>query len=147
MKTFSRIMLLFTFVIYAGYATAQSLEQDINRVEDQRYDALINADWAALEAFLAEEFIYHQPNGNITTKASFIALMKTGEIKLRKAVRKNVKVRPYGDVAVVTGDTDIDLVNKGEERKIQLRYLNVWVKRDKGWQLAARQSAFVQPPK
>ncbi|MFN0040802.1 MAG: nuclear transport factor 2 family protein [Burkholderiales bacterium] len=40
------------------------------------------------------------------------------------------------------GDTKVDLEIGGERKKVDLRYLNVWVKRDGRWQLANRQSAF-----
>ena len=42
------------------------------------------------------------------------------------------------------GDTHLDLEIGGERRKVDLRYLNVWVHRDGRWQLAQRQSAFIK---
>jgi ketosteroid isomerase-like protein len=53
-------------------------------------------------------------------------------------------VNVYGDVATAMGSTRLDVEIGGKRRQADLRYLNVWVKRDGRWQLAKRQSAFKQ---
>jgi ketosteroid isomerase-like protein len=119
-------------------------EQDIDRVEDQRYQAMIDGNWEAFGNMLADEFQYHQPSGKVSDKKTYIAFAASGEIKIKKAERYDVKIHEYGDTATAMGSTRLDVEIKGEPRKIELRYLNVWVKRDGRWQLAARQSAFKQ---
>lgn len=118
--------------------------QEIERVEDQRYDAMIRGDWHAFADMLADEFLYHQPSGRVSDKKAYVAYASSGEIKIKKAERYDVRIRLYGDVATAMGSTRLDIEQKGEPRKVDLRYLNVWVKRDGRWQLAARQSAFKQ---
>ncbi|HWQ37618.1 MAG TPA: nuclear transport factor 2 family protein [Burkholderiales bacterium] len=118
--------------------------QEIERVEDQRYEAMIKADWGAFAGMLAEEFLYHQPSGRVSDKQAYVAYASTGDIKIKKAERYDVKIHVYGDVATAMGSTRLDIEQKGEPRAVDLRYLNVWVKRDGRWQLAARQSAFKQ---
>ncbi|HZP94200.1 MAG TPA: nuclear transport factor 2 family protein [Burkholderiales bacterium] len=119
-------------------------EDEINQVEDRRYDAMIRNDAALLADTLAEEFQYHQPNGKVNDKPGYIAQMKSGTVKIFKAERYNVKIHVYGDIATAMGETRLDLELGGQRRNSDLRYLNVWVKRDGRWQLAARQSAFKQ---
>ena len=43
-------------------------------------------------------------------------------------------------MAVVSGIVHVDATIKGENRNLHLRYLNVWVKRENGWVLVARQA-------
>ena len=119
-----------------------SPEDDVNRVEDARYDAMIRGDGAALAATLAEEFLYYQPSGKTATKTSYIELTTSGDVKIYKAERYDVKIHVYGDVATVMGSTRLDIQFGNDRRDIDLRYLNVWVLRDGRWQLVARQSAF-----
>jgi ketosteroid isomerase-like protein len=119
-----------------------SPEEDIDRVEDARYDAMIRVDSAALAATLADEFLYHQPNGKTATKASYIEQNASGAVKIYKAERYDVKIHVYGDIATAMGSTRLDIQFGNERRDVDLRYLNVWVLRDGRWQLAARQSAF-----
>jgi ketosteroid isomerase-like protein len=119
-------------------------EQDIDRVEDQRYQAMIDDDWETFGNMLADEFQYHQPSGKVSDKKTYVASAASGDIKIKKAERYDVKIHVYGDTATAMGSTRLDVEIKGEPRKIDLRYLNVWVKRGGRWQLAARQSAFKQ---
>ncbi len=129
--------------LLAGPALAGPVEE-IHEVEDRRYDAMIRGDADALANTLAEEFFYHQPNGKTNDKPGYVKQMQTGTVKIFSAERYDVKVNVYGDVATAMGGTRLDLEIGGERRKADLRYLNVWVKRDGRWQLAKRQSAFKQ---
>lgn len=131
------LMSLFTRVALAG------AEQDIDRIEDRRYQAMMAADLTALANILADEFVYHQPTGKVATKASYIEQLKSGEVKINEARRYDVTIHVYGDLATAMGMTHLDLELKGERRQVELRYLNVWLLRDGRWQLVARQSAFV----
>jgi len=137
-----RIILVLLALALSAERVFAAAEKEIDQLEDARYDAMIRVDLARLARILAEEFVYHQPNGNVATKANFIEQIKSGEVKVRKAERYGVKIHVYGDVATVMGSTRVDLERKGERRDVDLLYLNVWVLRDGRWQLAARQSAF-----
>ncbi len=116
--------------------------EDIHAVEEARYQSMVAVDPDALARTLAEEFMYHQPNGKINDKAGYIKQMMSRTVKIFSYERYDVKVNVYGDIATAAGDTRLDLEIGGERRKADLRYLNVWVKRDGRWQLAKRQSAF-----
>jgi len=129
--------------LLAGPALAGPVEE-IHAVEDRRYDAMIRGDADALANTLAEEFVYHQPNGKTNDKPGYIKQMQSGAVKIFSAERYDVKVNLYDDVATAMGSTRLDVEIAGERRKADLRYLNVWVKRDGRWQLAARQSAFAK---
>ncbi len=129
------------FVLVCQPAVAGPVE-DIHEVEERRYDAMIRMDAEALADTLAEEFYYHQANGKTNDKSGYIRQTMSGTVKIFTAERYDVKVHTYGDVATVMGDTRLDLEIGGERRKADLRYLNVWVKRDGRWQLTQRQSAF-----
>ena len=118
--------------------------EDVHAAEDARYKAMIDMNPDALASTLAEEFMYHQPNGKTNDKPGYVQQMMTGTVKIFSAERYDVKVNVYGDVATAIGGTRLDLELAGERRKADLRYLNVWVKREGRWQLAKRQSAFKQ---
>jgi ketosteroid isomerase-like protein len=117
-------------------------EEDVNQAEEARYGAMIRADIDGFGRTLADEFIYHQPSGKVVNKSEYIAMLRSGDVKLQKAERYDLRTHIYGDTATVTGSTRVDAVLKGEPRQVDLRFLNVWVKRDGRWQLVARQSAF-----
>ena len=58
------------------------------------------------------------------------------------AVVINVVINVVGDVATAMGSTRVDVELNGEFKQLDLRYLNVWTRRDGRWQLIARQSAY-----
>jgi ketosteroid isomerase-like protein len=122
-------------------AFAQPVDE-IERVEDAHYAAMISLDLAALGQILAEEFLYHRARGMVSTKSEFIDGLRKGKVRFNRAERYDVKIHFYGDVASAMGSTRLDYEKNGEPRSADLRYLNVWVKRDGRWQLVARQSAF-----
>ena len=134
-------------LMVSGAAWSDTAEDDVSRAEDARYDIMIRNDQAALNAILADEFVYHQPTGAIVPKATYLENLKSGEVKINSARRENVTIHVYGDTATAMGDAMVDVVRKGEPQKAHYRYLNVWVKRDGRWQLAARQSAYVPAAK
>ncbi len=135
---------LLTIALLLPAAPVAASEDEISRAEDRRYQAMIASDWKAFADTLAEEFVYHQPSGRVSDKRAYIQYASSGDIRIKTAERYDVKIHVYGDVATAMGSTRLDIVQKGEPRKVDLRYLNVWVKRDGRWQLAARQSAFKQ---
>ena len=102
-----------------------SPQEDVDRVEDARYDALIRGDGIALAATLADEFLYYQPSGKTATKASYIELTRSGAVKIYKTERYDVKIHVYGDVATVMGSTRLDIQFGDDRRDVDLRYLNV----------------------
>lgn len=139
------LMLASVFVgsLHSRIAMAATAEQEIDRIEDARYAAMMQGDLSKLATILADEFVYHQPTGRVATKASYIEQIGSGEVKIREARRYDVTIHVYGDIATAMGLTHLDLELKGERRQVELRYLNVWLLRDGRWQLVARQSAFL----
>ena len=141
--------LAFCVVLFATYPNVAlcGTEEDLNQLEDQRYAALIAKDWATVDALLADEFFYNQGGGGSVTKAAFLGYMKAGDAKVKKAVREDTKIRLYGDVAVVTGITHVDVTLKGEDKVLHSRYLHVWAKRGDSWKLVARQATYIPEKK
>jgi ketosteroid isomerase-like protein len=126
---------------------AATVEEDLNALEQRRYEALIGADWRALEAILGDEFFYNTANGASLTKSAFVDLMKSGAAVVRKAVRDEAMVREYGEVALVTGVAHVDVTLKGEDKTLHSRYLHVWVRNGQTWKLVARQATYLPEKK
>ena len=66
--------------------------------------------------------------------------MRGGKWNYRKIDRPKEDIRVYGDSAVVTGQVRIEVVIDGAAKTLNSRYIDVWVKGAKGWQMVAWQS-------
>ncbi len=140
----SFLAVLLTFIPNIAGAV---VDDEINRMEESRYAALIGKDWNALDAILADDFFYNTAGGAQMSKSEFIGLMQSGAAVVRNAVRENATVRSYGDVTLVTGIAHIDVTLKGEDKTLHSRYLHVWVKDGQGWKLVARQATYLAEKK
>ena len=116
------------------------LKQTIRELESRRYRAMIEVDQAALEQLLADGMVYTHSNAATDGKASYIAGVTSGKWKYRKIDRPVEDIQVHGDTAVVTGQVRIDIVVEGQAKNMNSRFLNVWVKGAKGWQMTAWQS-------
>lgn len=135
------VFLLATITI--GHAIADSDEDQIEQLEQQRYTALIDGNWDAFDSLLADEFFYNQAGGKSVPKAAYLETLRSGAVKVHHAVREKPSMRRYGDVMVVTGITHVDVTLNGEDKTFHSRFLHVWVKQDNGWKLAARQATYL----
>jgi hypothetical protein len=144
-----RLFNIFTLLLLAATLPAfaqESTEAELNRLEDLRYEAMKNVDEATLDKIFTEDFVYQTLQGKTHTKQSYIASLKTGDVKINAFKRENSRVKFYGDTATVMATAHLDVVFSGEAKKISLFYLNVWLKRDGRWQLVARQSTALPKP-
>ena len=115
-------------------------EAQIERLEGERFAAMRAADADALERILAPDLTYVHSNAKLDTKKELIEAIKTGALKYNAIAPEDVRVRVYGSTAVVTGLCRFDVGAVGQELKLQVRYTDVYVKRDGVWQLSAWQS-------
>jgi hypothetical protein len=118
-------------------AESQAMIKDL---ENRRFRAMCERDAATLEELLADGLIYTHSSASVDTKASYIAGIRSKKWEYKKVERPVEEIRIYGDCAVVSGEARIEAIVGGNPRTIHNRYLDVWVRGTKGWQMAAWQS-------
>ena len=109
---------------------------EIIALENRRIEAMIKGDVQTLEEILADDLIYTHTTARLDTKASFIDAVATGRTNYRSVEREDVKVRQFGDTAIVTGHAKFHV----GENKFEARYIDVYAKRNGAWQMVAWQS-------
>ena len=101
--------------------------------------AIVKKDDAALEKVLSDDLIYTHSSNLHQDKAALIESLKGNAIT--EAIDfKDLKVRVYGNTAVVVGDVDFHMNSGGVQSVTHLNVLHVLVKGPQGWQLVARQA-------
>ena len=136
----SVVGLVFGGVILAQTQT-QSVEQELIKLENEWADAWVKSDVAFFDRIMADDYTWTSPWGDVSTKADNFALVKSGEDVITSWVLADMKVRVYGDAAVVTGCSTIKETYKGEDVSGQERWTHTWVKRAGRWQCVAGHSS------
>ncbi|MFN7947643.1 MAG: nuclear transport factor 2 family protein [Blastocatellia bacterium] len=122
-------------------ATAQTAdEKQVLKLEQQWVEALTKADTAALERIYHNDLTYTHSSGVVDTKASYLAGLKSGNTKYLALDRDEVKVRIYGNTAIVTCKAAIKLLNKEQPVNFTARVLHVYIRQGGRWQMVAHQT-------
>src|SRR5437868_12988582 len=114
-----------------------TVEQAIRKLDDERIQAQIHADTAALERIYADDFIGVGPSGTVRTKPQVISDFTSGELRFRSITTDDVRVRVYGNAAVETGRSTMNGQDKGNAVPHDTRFTRVWIKQHGRWRLVA----------
>lgn len=111
--------------------------QVIRKLDDERIQAQIHADAAALQRIYADDFIGVGPSGTVRTKPQVISDFTSGELRFQSITTDDVRVRVYENAAVETGRSTMDGQDKGKAVPHDTRFTRVWIKQQGRWRLVA----------
>jgi uncharacterized protein (TIGR02246 family) len=131
---------------YVNVHLGQGAEQEIRDLEERINAAVVSGDLHVFEQLLADDFTHTNQSGIHRTRAQWLANHKPGQSPYTRYDVDDLKIRVYGDTAVVTART----TPKGQDSKGapitgQYRYLRVWAKRDGKWRAVAFQGTRISP--
>ena len=138
-------VLVFTMAPTAGVGQSRSAKsshetsvvEGIRKLDEERIQAQIHADAAALDRIYADDFIGVGPSGTVRTKPQVIRDFTSGDLKFQSITTDDVQVRVYGDTAVETGRSMMNGQDKGHTVPRDTRFTRVWVKQQGRWRLVA----------
>ena len=143
-----RIMIVLAITVAASaLALGQggNVEQSIKALTEQARQASLKGDVATVDKLLADDYIVIGGTGATSTKAEALENFKSGKLKFEAIDVSDIKVRVYGDTALVNTTANL----KGHFGAIdisgQYRGVRVWVKRKGQWQSVSFQSTRVAP--
>src|SRR4030095_8602796 len=117
----------------ASGTASGAAEKEVLQTLDAVDQATDKHDMAAREHMMSDVFIYHGSNGVAQNKAQSIAQSTAGGTAWSGRKYDNIKVRIYGDIAVVTGSTA--LVGTSADFKSGARlFTRIFVRRGDRWQ-------------
>jgi hypothetical protein len=93
------------------------LTNDIAKIialEEERCQAELDNDSAALERLLDDDLLHVHTGGTVDGKAALIAARKA--VKFRTMKRKNLKVKVSGDIAIMTGGIFFEVLRPGTDQ-------------------------------
>ena len=129
------LLLPLLFAVFALNNARAGVSDDIAALEDQRIAAYLVSDGAPLEKIFADEMTYVHSSGIADTKRKVIDSFTSGDLKIQKFDRQEMKVREIGDLVLATAIGNVELTMKGKDAKFSLRYSALYAKRPGGWQI------------
>ena len=115
----------------------RSVEQAIRQLDNERIQAQIHADAAALDRIYADDFIGIGPSGTVRAKPQVLSDFTSGDLKFQSITTDDVQVRVYGNTAVETGRSTMNGQDGSKIVPRDNRFTRVWVKQQGCWRLVA----------
>ena len=84
--------------------------------------------------------------GRVLTKAQVMQELGSGARRIESGSVDDLKVRVFGDVAVVTGRSVLAGSYQGKRASVVQRFTDIFVKRDGRWQAIASQGTQIAQP-
>ena len=121
-------------------AADAKIEEAVKAADARRFEATTKNDLDTLASLLADDLTYVHSSAAQDTKAQYLAALKSGATRYHSIEPSDIRVRVYGDTAIVTGVAKISVTANGKPLNNSLRYTDVWVRRNNQWQMVAWQS-------
>lgn len=154
-------MAVFLTLVVCGCARGQTsvaakqgrAERELMQLERNWSAAYLKHDTATVERILADEFVGIDGRGIVTGKAQEMEEAEAPKpgapappFDVLDEYVTDLKVRLYGDTAVVNGRTVEKIRNRGKESEIQYRRTTVWVKRRGRWRCVSFHGSRIVEP-
>ncbi len=127
-------------------AQTGNVQQTLLQLERDWEQANAKNDTAALERILAPEFVSTDSEGRLTTRDQFFMRRKSGQVTFNTYTQDDYKVSVIGDTAIVTGRSTYKGARDGKALSEQVRWTDVFVRRNGGWQAVTTHSSRVATP-
>jgi ketosteroid isomerase-like protein len=133
-------------VTLLGSVWAEDVQEQLKKLETDRAAAIVKGDVATLEKQTSDDYTLINMNGQMSDKSQMVNNFKTGQTKLTSDELSDMKVRVYGNTAVITGKADVKGTLGGNDATGQIMFTRVYVKKGGQWQAVAFQQTRVSNP-
>ncbi|QNI31256.1 nuclear transport factor 2 family protein [Alloacidobacterium dinghuense] len=113
------------------------LHKEIETLEMQWRQAQLSNDVAVMDRLLADDYIGISASGTIETKPEALALRRAGTLHITTLDLNDLKVRIYGDTAVVTSQANLAGTNGASDISGKYRYTRVYNRRFGQWKIVS----------
>jgi|ERR1043166_2670179 len=109
------------------------MEEELLKLEKEFAETIMRNDLEGLGRIVADDWIIIDPNGEIVNRARFFEVIKSGSLTHDMMESEDLRVRVYGDSAVVTALIRTKGKFMGQEFSTQERATDAFVRRDGRW--------------
>jgi len=108
--------------------------------------AVMTHDATPLEGLLADDFTQTSETGEVRGREETLARVASGASVFSSGGLEDMRVRLYGDAAVVTGRFRAEGRSGDEPFTVDVRWTDTFVRRDGHWWAVASQSTTIERP-
>lgn len=117
-----------------------TLTDEVKSRDRQFTQAAIEVDTETFESMTSEDYIFISSMGQIMDKKSHLASLTSGDIDYKSLISEDVKVRTYGDTAILTARIIGEGTNAGRSISGTHLITRVFVKRGGRWMIVSAQA-------
>ncbi len=118
--------------------------ETIRALEEKRNQAIVYGDAAALERMTSDDYTFVTLRGEMRSKAQIVRDFRSGAAKYQSRKISDLKIRVYGDSAVVTGRAIQQGAENGKDYSGDYWFTRVYVKQDGQWKTVALQTTLIK---
>jgi ketosteroid isomerase-like protein len=115
------------------------MEEEVLKMERRFANAIVKNDPEAIGRFVADEWIIINADGGIIDRKRFLEVIKSGTLTHEMMESDDIRVRVYGDSAVVSALTRSKGKFMGQEFTTHERSTDVFVRRGGQWRCVLTQ--------
>jgi ketosteroid isomerase-like protein len=110
------------------------MDEELLELEKAFAQAIVSNDLEGIGRLVTDDWIIIDPNGEIVDRTRFFEVIKSGALTHETMESEDLRVRVYGESAVVTAVARTKGTFMGQDFSTQERATDVFVKRDGRWQ-------------
>lgn len=111
--------------------------KELTNLEIVWNDAHVRGDAAALDRIWADDLVVTVPDMPVMNKEESLAMWHSGKMKFHSYKTSDLRIRVYGDAAVVTGQLERRRTNSLQKFEDDWRFTKVYVRRAGKWLVVA----------
>lgn len=120
-----------------GQDLASADGRELERLEKVWNEAHEHGDVTALDSLWADDLEVAVPRMPVMTKMEVLSFARSGRMKFLHYTTSDLRVRVYGDAAVVTGRVKRTRVLNGQETVDDWRFTKTYVRQNQKWRVVA----------
>jgi|SRR5215813_8021722 len=128
----------------ASSAATASAEDEIKDLEEIRNQAVLHGDVGVLDRLTSDDYTFITLRGEMRTKSDILKGFASGSFHYESRQISDLKVRVYGDTAVVTGRSVQKGMENGKDYSGDYWFTRVYVKQKGHWLTVALQTTLIQ---
>jgi ketosteroid isomerase-like protein len=144
MKKISAVLLMAILAVCLSAARGDT-GSDLKTLDAKLTDAFKASDVRTLDKYMDEDYILIDPRGGVHNKKQYLKHLTDGASKVKDLKETDVKVRVFGDTAVVTGLLQVKGKFDGKDISPEYRWTRVYNKKGDEWRCVVEQHTFVHP--